>query len=112
MKDYIEINIKNENQTTSLALAEFLLELDRCKFSEIKLIKVITGYGSHGKGGEIKKELLSLLLKLKREKQILDFMPCNKLTKEKLHNLCVDFPALITDTEISSYNSGITLVLI
>ena len=41
MYDLIEINIKSLNQTVSLALGEFLVELDRAKFSGVKIIKVI-----------------------------------------------------------------------
>ncbi len=105
-----EINIKSNNQTVSLALSEFLVELDRCKFCDIKLIKVITGYGSHGRGGEIKKELLSLCGNLKREGKIKNYSSCEKLTKSYFHNLCIDFPDLILDNEVSSYNSGVVIV--
>lgn len=112
MEKIVEINIKSNGQTVSLALGEFLLCLERAKFCDTKLIKVITGYGSHGKGGEIKKELQKLLFKLKREEKISDFFSCEKLTKDVLHSLCTTYPNLILDTEISSYNSGVTLVLI
>lgn len=112
MQNIIEINIKSEGQTVSLALGEFLIEFERAKFCGNKLIKVITGYGSHGKGGEIKKELHKLLFKLKREEKIFNFYPCEKLTKDELHSLCIEFPDLILDTEISSYNSGVTIVLL
>lgn len=105
-----EINIKSNLQTVSEALSEFLVELDRCKFAKIKLIKVITGYGSHGKGGEIKKELKSLCIKLKQEKRIKNFYSCEKLTKQNLHDLCIEYPDLIVDNEVAGYNSGVTLV--
>lgn len=105
-----EINIKSFNQTTSVALSQFLVEIDRCKFNDVKLLKVITGYGSHGVGGEIKRELLYLCLDLKRKGIIKNYIPCEKLTKSSLHSLCVDYPDLILDTEISSYNSGVVLV--
>ena len=105
-----QINIKSENQTISLAISEFLVELDRCKFNNIKLLKVITGYGSHGKGGDIKRELLKVCNKLQNDGKIKNFTPCEKLTKEYLHGLCLSFPQLILDNEISGYNSGVILV--
>lgn len=105
-----EINIKSDNQTVSLALGEFLLELDRCKFCDIKIMKVITGYGSHGMGGEIKKALLKELFSLKKQGKIKEYFPCDQITQEYLHNLCLENPDLILDNEISNYNSGVVLV--
>ncbi len=113
MQNVVEIDIKSEGQTVSLALGEFLIEVERLKFlNQRVLIKVITGYGSHGKGGEIKKELSKLLYKLKKEEKISYFSSCEKLTKDELHSLCEKFPDLILDTEVSSYNSGVTLVVV
>lgn len=112
MNELIEINIKSENQTVSLALAEFLVELDRVKFLGGKIIKVITGYGSHGKGGDIKRALEKLLFNLKRENKIYNYFSGEQLTKEVLHDLCVDFPSLILDLELKNYNSGVILVVV
>ena len=111
MQNLIEINIKSLNQTVSLALGEFLVELDRANFSGVKIIKVITGYGSHGKGGEIKKGLNELLFKLKRERKIKDYYNGEKITKEKLINLSHICPELLLTSDLD-YNSGITLVLL
>lgn len=111
MKKIIEIDIKSLNQTVSLALGEFLVELDRAKFSNIKIIKVITGYGSHGKGGEIKRGLEQLLNKLKRENKVQDFFKGETLTKEKIVELSRFCPELLLDKDLN-YNSGITLVII
>ena len=112
MENLIEINIKSFNQTVSLALAEFLVELDRAKFCGVKIIKVITGYGSHGKGGEIKKELDKLLFKLKRENKITNYFKGETISRENLTNLNKICPELILDNEIFAYNSGVTLVVI
>lgn len=105
-----EINIKSENQTVSLAIGEFLIELDRCKYNKTKLMKVITGYGSHGKGGEIKRELVKELFSLKRKGEIKNYIPCDQLSQEYLHNLCLENPDLILDNELSNCNSGVILV--
>ena len=110
--EIIEINIKSLNQTVSLALSEFLVEIDKAKFSGVKLIKVVHGYGSHGKGGEIKKELHKLLYFLKRENTIKNYIKGESITKEVLAGFLEDFPSLVLDTDIKNYNSGITLVFI
>ncbi|MBE5746289.1 MAG: hypothetical protein E7359_03275 [Clostridiales bacterium] len=111
MENLIEINIKSLNQTVSQALGEFLVELDRAKFSDIKILKVITGYGSHGKGGEIKKALEQLLNKLKREHQIKDYFKGETITKQKIIELSRICPELLLTSDLN-YNSGITLVLV
>ena len=110
MGELFEINIKSDGQTVDQALGEFLVELDRQKFCDAKIMKIITGYGSHGRGGEIKKALLKKLDILKREKKIADFYPCEKLSKEILSILCEKYPSLILDYEISNYNSGVVIV--
>lgn len=112
MSSLIEINIKSLNQTVSLALGEFLVELDRAKFAGVKVIKVITGYGSHGKGGEIKRGLEKLLNKLKREHKITDYFKGETISREDLSNLNKLCPELILDTEITGYNSGVILVVV
>ena len=112
MSNVIEINIKSLNQTTNLALGEFLVELDRAKFAGVKILKVITGYGSHGKGGEIKRELDKLLHKLKRENKITDYFKGETISRENLTFLNKICPELILDTEITGYNSGVTLVVV
>jgi len=112
MNNLIEINIKSLNQTVSLALGEFLVELDRAKFAGVKVIKVVTGYGSHGKGGEIKRELNKLLNKLKRENKITNYFKGETISREDLTNLNKLCPELILDNEILSYNSGVVLVVV
>jgi len=112
MENLVEINIKSLNQTTNLALGEFLVELDRAKFAGVKIIKVITGYGSHGKGGDIKRELEKLLFKLKRENKIANYFKGETISRENLTSLNKICPELILDNEITSYNSGVTIVVV
>ena len=112
MEEYSEINIKSEGQTVSLALSEFLVELDRAKFAGVKVIKVVHGYGSHGKGGEIKKNLHKLLQDLKNRKQIREYIKGEKVSKNILSGFFFDYPFLALDADIKNYNNGITLVLL
>lgn len=112
MEEFCEINIKSEGQTVSLALSEFLVELDRAKFMNLKVIKVVHGYGSHGKGGEIKTNLHKLLEDLKHRKKIKDYIKGEKITKKLMSGFFYDYPFLALDPDIKNYNSGITLVLV
>ena len=42
-------DLKSDGQTVELALAEMELELEFAKKAEVKAVKFIHGYGSHGK---------------------------------------------------------------
>lgn len=111
-EEYSEINIKSEGQTVSLALSEFLIELDRAKFMDKKVIKVVHGYGSHGRGGEIKNNLHKLLEDLKHRKKIKDYIKGEKITKNLMSGFFYDYPFLALDPDIKNYNSGITIVIV
>ena len=77
-------------------------------------MKVIHGYGSHGKGGEIKRQLTKRLEELKKQSKILDFIPGEKFGQEQKNKpyITKNFPSLIIDSDLSLYNSGITLIFL
>ena len=112
--EYLTLDIKSEMPPADVAVANLEIEIDSLKHSNIKLIKVIHGYGSHGVGGEIKKYMVQRLLTLKKERKIKDFINCEKLSDEfiKEKGLYDNFPQLALDSDLKNYNSGITLVLL
>ena len=65
------INIKNGFPPADVAVANMEIEIDALTFAGKKAVKVIHGYGSHGVGGEIKKQAHARLVELKKEKKIL-----------------------------------------
>ena len=111
--DYLTIDIKSDMPPADVAVANLEIEIESIKHSDIKLIKVIHGYGSHGVGGEIKRLMNERLLILKKQKKIKDYINCEKLSdayiKDKM--LYENFPLLAVDDDLKNYNSGITLVL-
>lgn len=108
------INIKSNMPPAYLASVNLEIEIERLTKSDTKLIKVIHGYGSHGVGGEIKKEMLLMLKRLKNNKKIKDYFCIERLSEEKIKQIGLyqDFPELILDNELKNYNSGVTLVLL
>ncbi len=111
---YIEINVKSEGQTVLEALALVQIEIERCKNTHISAIKVIHGYGSHGVGGAIKKELHFMLKNFKSKKIIKDFVPGEKWTdlnenRNKIIKVC---PDLLADYELFNLNYGVTIILL
>lgn len=112
--EIIELDIKSESQTVSVAIAQFLVELDILKFSNQPLLKVLHGYGSGGKGGEIKRELNRTLEILKRKKTILDYINLEKWNDNNKDIISYKhkYPILMIDKDVIIKNSGQTIVII
>ena len=112
--ELIAIDIKSDMPPAKLACATLEIEIERLSKTNIKLIKVIHGYGSHGVGGEIKKQMNSLLLKLLHDKKIKNFVNGEKLSEEFIKNnmLYENYPQLILDNDLKNYNSGVSLILL
>ena len=68
------IDVKSDMQTCLMAVAQLENEIDACKLGGFNVLKVIHGYGSHGVGGAIKKDIHSRLKQLKSHKKIKDYM--------------------------------------
>ena len=65
------LNIKQDFPPADVAVANLEIEIERLTGSQTKAIKVIHGYGSHGVGGEIKRQLMHRLAELKKFGKIL-----------------------------------------
>ena len=112
--DYKQLNLKEDSPTVELALAMFEIELERCKLEGVKVIKVLHGYGSHGKGGDICRNLRTLCFKLKKEKKIKDFLLGNEwdLANQKCFNIVTNLKNYHDDNDLGSNNPGITFVVL
>lgn len=80
----------------------------------IEVLKVIHGYGSHGRGGEIKKEVKKYLKDAEKAKKIRFFVSGDSWSNlnENVKLLEENYPSLIIDEDIKNINSGITVVYI
>lgn len=108
------VNIKENSPTVEEAMANFLIALESAKIQNIKVLKVIHGYGSHGVGGAILKNLKSLLLALKRKKQIKDYFSgaTFNLANQKVFELITKVPDLALDEDLSTQNIGVTFIVL
>ncbi len=107
------VNIKENHPNCEYAM--FLLETaitDAIACGEKGLI-IIHGYGSHGKGGDIKKSAMQTLKKLKKMGKIKDFVKGEQWgeTNSVVLNAEKEFPELILQQNLHSLNSGVTVVL-
>ena len=108
------VNIKENMPPADYAV--FLLDcaINDSKKMGDKAIIVIHGYGSHGKGGEIKKAVAEYLTTAKRNKQITTFVKGDEwgeLNEDK-QLICKVCPELIINSQLHSFNSGVTVVLL
>lgn len=108
------IDVKSDNQTCLMAVAQLEIEIDACKLGGFNALKVIHGYGSHGVGGEIKKEIHKRLKQMKAQKLIFDYLPCEKWTPSNpIRKVAVErCDELLADSDLRMLNSGVTIVLI
>lgn len=108
------IDVKSDMQTCLMAGAQLEIEIDACKLGGFNALKVIHGYGSHGVGGAIKKEIHNRLKQMKSQNKIKDYIPCEKWTpnnpKRKMAIECCN--ELLADSDLRILNSGVTIVLI
>lgn len=110
----LHIDVKSDMQTCLMAGAQLEMEIDACKLGGFSVLKVIHGYGSHGVGGDIKKEIHKRLKLLKSRKIIRDYIPCetwtvNNIKRKKAIEEC---DKLLADSDLYMLNSGVTIVII
>ena len=108
------INLKENSPPLDVAIAEFEIQLEKAQFASVSALKVLHGYGSHGKGGIILMEIRRLLAKLKKEGKIKDFFfgdnwnVYNKTTSR----LLMQDKSLADDEDLNKNNPGITIVML
>ena len=108
------VNIKENMPPKDYAV--YLLDVaisDSKKMGEKALI-VVHGYGSHGKGGEIKKAVVDYLTTAKKNKLITTFVKGDlwgELNPDK-QLICSVCPELIINNQLNDFNSGVTVVLL
>lgn len=106
------VNIKQNNPNTDYAIYVLDSEIHDAKLTDIDVLVVVHGYGSHGRGGLIKLEALRHLKTLRNQGAIIDFVQGEhwSQTNEVVKTLCEKYPSLILHENLQSLNSGVTVV--
>jgi hypothetical protein len=110
----IEVNIKDGMPFADQAISRFNIYLNDAVKMKYRVLKVVHGYGSTGKGGRIRTELLKHLESLKSSGRIKLFVPGDKwdifdADAREIINTCRE---LSSDSDLGSFNKGITIILI
>ena len=108
------INLKENSPPLDLALAQVEIEIEQASFAGERVLKILHGYGSHGKGGVILIESRKLLSEMKKKGQIQDFFFGDKWNNfdEKTKKLIMQTKALADDEDLNKNNPGITIVVL
>ena len=114
MKDFQVINLKEFNQSEFQAIKELEIFIELCKKANVKAIKAIHGYGSHGKGGVISKAVLNYAKHLEKTKQIKFFITGNEwnLASEKTLKIIYACKDCFQDEDLNHSNPGITILFL
>lgn len=109
-----KINLKEFSPTVDYALAVVEIEIERSKLDGTRVIKVLHGYGSHGKGGAILLALRRQLQVFKKGGKIKDFFGgdrWNIFDGATIKALESD-KTIYDDEDLNHSNPGITIIVI
>ena len=106
------VNLKEYLPSVELALANFEIELELAFKSDVKAIKFIHGYGSHGTGGAICNALRKHVKTLHKNKKIKYYLLGGEwdLQDEKAREIIYACSKLYRDEDLGHQNPGITIV--
>ncbi len=87
-------------------------QIRRCKREGVRVLKVIHGYGSSGKGGTLCVGLRKSFVLRKKEGVILDFFAGEDFSifKPPVLNLLEAVPELRNDPDLDATNEGVTIL--
>jgi len=108
------VNLEEGMPTVEAAKNKFNQALRTARASGVKVVKIIHGYGSSGRGGAIKQEIARQMLLKKRLGQIKDYVSGEDFSpfNEAARNILSACPELSRDRDYSRCNHGISLILL
>ena len=109
-----EVNIKYDMPTADQAVKRTTFEIENARRLGVKCVKIVHGYGSHGRGGAILVALRQMLSTYKKQKRIVDYFGgdrWNIFDKETLEILNKD-KTIYNDEDMGKANPGITIIVL
>jgi hypothetical protein len=106
------VSLKEGMPLVREALSRMEGELRRARTAGVALVKFVHGYGSTGKGGEIRIAVQKALIKRlhQAEVQTVIFGEDWRISNEATWALLKKYPSLKQDSDLGRENRGITLV--
>jgi hypothetical protein len=114
MDAFREINLELGKPTADEAIRRLTFELHHSKSMQVKVLKIIHGYGSTGAGGRIRIEVRRYLEGLKRRGQIQGFITGEQFSifDESTRNAFSVCGELRRDRDLERHNNGVTFILL
>lgn len=108
-----EVNIKYDMPTADQAVKRTTYEIENARRTGISCVKIVHGYGSHGKGGKIRVEVRAYLERMKRQKRITDYIPGERFSifDEATRAAFAKCGELRQDSDLERANNGITIIV-
>jgi hypothetical protein len=108
------VNLETGRPFVETALRKLEIELADARQQNLRVLTVIHGYGSSGKGGVIGVECRKFLEYLKNRGEINTFIPGEDFRQKSgpTRNLLRRFPRLADNVNLNKGNRGITLVVL
>ena len=107
-----EINIKRDWPTVEVAQERLKDEINRARRNGVKILKIIHGYGSTGKGGILRDELREQLAAMQKTgsiKQVV-FGENFGMFDPATAGLTGKYPEVLKDRDYNRSNRGVTLI--
>ena len=106
------LNLKENGATVEYAMAVLEIEIENAKKAGEVAIKILHGYGSHGKGGAILVELKKKLFHWKRSGFIKDYFGGDKwnMFDEKTLKILEHDKNMFGDEDLNKSNPGISII--
>lgn len=108
------VNLERGMPLVEQALERLRNELYMCRRCNIRIISLIHGYGSSGKGGAIKDEVRRYLTFLQHNREINEYISGEDFSKHtgRGRQLIRRFPALAEHRDYNRSNPGVTIVVV
>lgn len=108
------VNLENGMPTVANARIKMDQALRTAKARQVKVLKIIHGYGSSGKGGAIKRDMQSYLAGKKRTGVIREFVSGEDFSPfdARARTMIDHCPELMRDPDYTRSNHGVTIVLL
>ncbi len=109
-----QLNLEDGMPIVSEALKRLELGLQTMRHSRVRVVKLIHGYGSTGRGGEIRAGVRKELAVMKRRRQIREFIPGEDFgpTDPASRALVEQDNTVNRDRDYGRINHGITVVVL
>lgn len=108
------INIKEGMPSIEEARKKLKSEIEIARHADVRIIKIVHGYGSGGVGGALKESIRKSLNYRKKDGEVEDIIYGERFNRnnENIQRVIKSFPALCSDSDYNRNNEGITITIL